>query len=104
MTFVIQKIYKGRNNLIYPGSDPTIDNGGLLFVNGSGGEINLFTYGPDNYTHYDNTGFNVPINFGVAAINEATSAPVVAPEPASLAMLGAGILGLTMARRRRHSR
>jgi hypothetical protein len=40
---VIQKLYKGRNNLIAPGSDPTIDNGGLLFVNGSGGEINLFT-------------------------------------------------------------
>ena len=90
------------DNLIYPGSDPIIDNGGLLFVNGSGGEINLFSYGPDNYTHYDNTGFNVPITFAVTAISGSDA--TAAPEPASLATLGAGVLGLALVRRKRHSR
>lgn len=95
------------DNLFYPGSDPVIDNGGLLFANGSGGEINLFSYGPDDYTHYDNTGFNVPITFDLAGVPETTSLSFTStgvPEPASLAILGAGVLGLTLAHRRRHSK
>ena len=79
------------DNLLYPGQDPVIDNGGLLFINGTGDEVNLFSYGPDAYTHYDNTAFNVPITFEQSRV----------PEPASLAALGAGLAGLTLMRRRK---
>jgi hypothetical protein len=79
------------DDLLLPHSDPLIQNGGLLFTNGAGGEINLFSYGPDNYTHYDNTGFNVPITFSISPV----------PEPASLALFGAGLLALPLIRRRK---
>lgn len=79
------------DNLLFPDSDPMIDNGGLLFVNGTGGEVNLFSYGPDSYTHYDNSGFNVMVSFD----------PSVVPEPASLALFGAWVGALGLIRRRR---
>lgn len=79
------------DNLLFPDSDPVVDNGGLLFVNGTGGEVNLFSYGPDSYTHYDNTGFNVMVTFD----------PSPVPEPATLSVFAAGIAGLGMIRRRR---
>ena len=81
------------DNLLFPDSDPIIDNAGLLFVNGTGGEVNLFSYGPDSYTHYDNTGFNVMVTFDQSAV----------PEPASLALFGVGVGLLGWTRRRRQA-
>ena len=81
------------DDLLFVGSDPVISNGGLLFTNGNGGEVNLYSTGPDLYVDYDNTGFNVSINLD----------PSPVPEPASFAMLAVGMAGLAVARRRRLS-
>lgn len=87
------------DNLLFPDSDPVVDNPGLLFVNGTGGEVNIFSYGPDNYTHYDNTGFNVPITFDVS--QSITSDPSRVPEPTTLTLFAASLVGLGLIRRRK---
>jgi hypothetical protein len=48
------------DDTLYPGQDPSIDNGGLLFIdNGNLLEINIYSNAPGvNYELYDNTGFN----------------------------------------------
>jgi hypothetical protein len=48
------------DDTLYPGQDPSIDNGGLLFIdNGNFLEINIYSNGSGaQYTLYDNTGFN----------------------------------------------
>jgi hypothetical protein len=81
------------DNLLLADSDPAVTNGGLLFTNGTGGEVNLFSNGPDLYVDYDNTGFNVPI----------TLDPSVVPEPTTFAVLATGLAGLRYVRRRRRA-
>lgn len=46
------------DNLVFPSTDPGIDNNGFLFATASDFEVNIFSNGPDSYQFYDNSGYN----------------------------------------------
>jgi hypothetical protein len=81
------------DNLLFPDGNPVVSNGGLLFTNGTGGEVNIYSNGPSDYVYYDNTGFNEPISIDPSAV----------PEPAAFALLIPGVAGLTWAQRRKRA-
>lgn len=94
-----------------------MDNGGLLFVNGSGGEVNVYSNGPSQYIHYDNQGFNTPIAFSMSEmpqfilsqvlqftqVSSSSSNESAVPEPMSIALFGIGLAGLGWVRARKAS-
>ena len=75
-------------------ANPVVDNAGLLFTNGAGLEINIFSNGPgDSYQIYDNHGQTNGDAHGRFNI-----VPFPSPEPFTLCLGGAG---LVLAARRR---
>jgi len=65
-----------------------VDNGGILFTSGSS-EVNIYSDGPDSYTHYDNTGFNNSI--AVSALKTDQGA-IKIPEVGTLTLFSTALL------------
>ena len=79
------------DDLLFYNLNPVINNNGLLFEDAAGHEVNLFSNGPDNYVHYDNTGFNQSVSFTLTEV----------PEPASITILVIALLGVGYVRQHR---
>jgi hypothetical protein len=94
------------DNIAYnaPGSKDVLDNAGILvsFVGSPGPEGNIWANGGTSYSYYTGTGggsYSVSDGSAIFSITEALDP---APEPMTLALLGSGLVGLAVARRRKH--
>ena len=93
------------DDVVYPGSNPFIDNDGLLFT-GNGLEINIFSSGSSNYSFYSYNGssYNVASGPPFGFANGGSASLSAVPEPAGLTLLGFGavlLLGYAGFRRRK---
>ena len=89
------------DNLVMPGSNPSLDVYGLLFSNGSGMEINIWGTSAGNYSFYDHTSGG----YGVQYNGPGSFTATVVPLPASYTLLlgGLGVIGLFALRKGRKS-
>ena len=88
----------GLDDLFFPGADPQIDTaGGLAFLMNSGLGVGLWGNSPGSYGMFGGD-WELYTNGSFSA----TAAP--APEPATFAMFGAGLIGLGAVIRRKRTR
>lgn len=82
------------DNQLFPGANPTLSEGGLLFLFADGTEVNIWGTGPSTYTYADSTGFQYDfLSFRLTLV----------PEPSSLTMVAVALvpgLGVWWSRRR----
>jgi len=90
------------DNLVYPGTNPSVDNGGLLFGVPGSVEINVFSNGvspgvPNGTSQiYDNTGANLYGAFSLTQVPE----PAFFQGGVLLALAGGGVLRRCIRNRR----
>lgn len=84
------------DNILYPDSDPTVDEYSLLFGGANNFEINIWGNSANNYTFYDSNGNDF------TAAN--SSVALKAPEPSAVLLLAAMLMGVGFAFRRSSAR
>ncbi len=87
--------YFTYDNLLTSDLNPFVDSSGLLFISGSS-EVNVYSNGPDSYTHYDSTGFNDSITVSALKIDQGVTE---IPEAATLTLFGTALLCFGLVRR-----
>lgn len=105
-TFVITGLdgYAAATNLFYTTS-PFVDFGGLSFTTVSGGEFNLGLGGSGATGQVLNASVIDPVGYvGVPGSTDLVMTATTVPEPANLALMTAGLLGLIGMTRRRGAR
>lgn len=80
---------------LFPGNFPLISDAGLLFAS-STGEVNLFSEVGDGYHYLNQAQFTESISFTLSVTPPVQSVA----EPASLILVGIGLIGLATRRRR----
>lgn len=85
------------DNQLFPGDDPLIAYGGLLFQS-STQEMNLYSNSPGSYLFYQQNQFNESTVFTLAAVGDGAAVP----EPTTMLLFGAGLMGIVAGRRKGH--